>query len=123
MCTHIWQIHCRAPSCSLLQKIGEVQNFLVGRPIKVAGDHFFWSATKVSGQQVVGNTNKWSVMLLEVFMMKQKLSGGLYSVLKTNANKGKLGHRNGFPNEATEHAYTSHPEALLLLLYLAYLLS
>ena len=67
---------------------------------------------------MVGKAKKWSAMLLEVPMVEQKLSGALCSVLRTIANRGKLGHSDGFPNEATAHACTSRPEDFFILLYL-----
>ncbi|THG08752.1 hypothetical protein TEA_027113 [Camellia sinensis var. sinensis] len=52
-----------------------------------------------SGRPVAGNTPRWSAMLLQVPMVVLKLSRAWCKVLRTIANRGKLGHRDGFSNE------------------------
>ena len=64
-------------------------------------DHFFWFPP----QKVVGSWSpmpiSWSAAFPQIPRVEFHLSGALCKFLRSIANKGELGRREGFPNEAT----------------------
>ena len=91
-------------SCSLLQQTRNQQQKLVGRPDKVAGRPLSLVFTTESGRQVVSKANIWSAASLQIPKVEFHLSGAWCKFLRSIANRGKSGHRDGFSHEVTGHA-------------------
>ncbi|KAF5949362.1 hypothetical protein HYC85_011355 [Camellia sinensis] len=62
-----------------------------------------------SGRQVVSNANNWSATLPQVPRVDFKPSGAWCKLLRTIANRGKLGHRDGFLSESLSMCFWSNP--------------
>ena len=88
-------------SSPLLQKTRNQQQKLVGRPGLVAGRPLFLVFHHKSGRQVVSKANSWSAAFPQIPRVEFQPSGALCNVLRSIANRGKSGRREGFPNNAT----------------------
>ena len=100
-------------SCPLLQKTRNQQQKLVGRPDKAGGQPLFLVFTTKIGRPVVSKANIWSASSLQIPKVEFHLSGAWCKFLRSIANRGKSGHREGFLNKTTRasmHPLSSEAE-------------
>ena len=85
----------------VVEKGKNQENELVGQPGFLAGRPPFLVFTTKGGRQVVSLAHSWSAAFPQLPWVEFHLSGASCNFLKSIANKGEPGHRDGFPDKAT----------------------